>query len=285
MQTQDNLRELKTPPNPHINVDHIDPYKEITYDYIVKVIIIGDAGVGKSSILKMFTEYKFENNPISTMGIDFEVAFMKVTHLDENDQKTNKHDYDIGKYLTISKDATGLRKQIKHPVFKFQVWDCAGQERFHSIVKSYIRGAHIVIYAFDITDMHSFAKLEKWRQSVEDEVGTPDEGKYMSIVVGNKLDLENDRQIQQKDAREFATELNTIYAEVSAKNDENIQRLFEEITRIMYCKLLNGQLRIDHKSMIASHHLSATTTSPLKLRETDYDDDLDRCLPGRCVIL
>mgnify|MGYP000551361945 CR=1 FL=1 len=265
--------------NPHIKVDHLEKLDNIRYDYIVKVIIIGDVGVGKSSILRMFTDYKFDQNSNSTIGIDFETAFMEITHLNDRNEKTNNHPHDIGKYLTVSKDTTGLRKQIKHPVFKFQVWDCAGQEKFHSIVKSYIRGAHIIIYAFDITDRYSFSKLNKWRQSVETEAGLPGEGKYMSVVVGNKLDMEKNRQVSLNEGKELAASLDTIYAEVSAKEDQNIQRLFQEITRIMYCKLLSGEFKMDHKSIVANHQLLITTS------KESNEDDSDKCLPGKCVIV
>lgn len=281
-----NLTELKTPPNPHIEVKHISAEDgSDKYDYITKVIILGDAGVGKSSILRMFTESVFELNPISTMGIDFSVAFMKITHTDDTSTLSSLEDeplsksthFGIGKYLIVPKK-TGLRKQIRKPIFKFQVWDCAGQERFHSIVKSYIRGANIVVYAFDITDQESFSKISKWRKSVEDEIGTPEEGKYMSVLVGNKLDAEKERHVSQKDAKKLASNLNTFYTEVSAKKNTNIQELFEEIARVMYCKMLNGSIILDHKSMMLNRNITiANTSTP--------NDSNNKCFPGGCIIL
>lgn len=290
------FRELKHPPNPNLIVEHItQPLKHDQYDYITKVILIGDSAVGKSSILRMFTESKFEINPVSTMGIDFSVAFMKVTQHENNDQseddQNDQNDQhtedeqstitnDIGKYLILNNRKSGLRKQIKTPIFKFQVWDTSGQERFHSIVKSYIRGANIIIYTFDITDSISFAKVERWKRSVEDEIGTPEQGGYMCVLVGNKIDVENYRQVSRKNAEKLASTLDTVYFEVSARNDSNIEEMFEEITKIMYCKMLNGTLEIEHRTIgytNASGISIASTRTPLA-------DGANKCFPGRCNI-
>ena len=159
------------------------------------------------------------------------------------------------------------------------MWDCAGQERFHSIVKSYIRGAHIVIYTFDITDAQSFAVLRKWKQSVEDEIGTPHEGKYMCVVAGNKLDIEERRVVNRKEALKFAQDLDTFYYEVSAMDSVGIEKMFGEITKIMYYKMLNGTLQVEHRSI---HHTKgglsiATTVTPLDIKG-------NKCIPNGCAI-
>jgi len=254
--------ELSNIHTPYIveNISHTDEIDN--YDYITKIIMIGDAGVGKSSILKMFTEYTFEDSPVSTMGIDFQIAYMKV-----------KSSEDVHRF--------NKRIQQKTPIFKLQIWDCAGQERFHAIVKSYIRGANIVIYTFDVTDAQSFEQLYRWKQTVEDEIGTPQESKYMAVLVGNKMDKADYRAVSLYQAKKFASEIDTFYAEVSAKNNNDIKRLFEEITKIMYMKMLDQSLQLDNMVLMYKSTVRVATTTT----NTPLERDTDKCIPDKCIIL
>src|SRR5687767_1706135 len=98
------------------------------YDYLVKLIIIGDSGVGKSTIMSMYCDDTFMENYVSTIGVDF-----KVKIIDVNDK-----------------------------IAKVQIWDTAGQERFKSITRSYYKDANGVLLVFDLTNRQSFIKLEQW---------------------------------------------------------------------------------------------------------------------------
>eukprot|EP01083_Nonionella_stella_P172877 594594_1 len=98
------------------------------YDYLLKVVMVGDSGVGKSSLLKRFANRDFTGDYISTIGVDFEIKTLEI------DGKT----------------------------VKLQIWDTAGQERFRTITSSYYRGAHGIIIVYDITDKESFDNVRQW---------------------------------------------------------------------------------------------------------------------------
>lgn len=266
-----NSREYQPEINDEMTVNHIYPPIIVTQidpsfkvDYISKTIILGDAGVGKSSILKQFTENKFSLQTASTIGIDFAITFMKASF-------DTKNDGDTIRYLTP--DNKG--EEIKSPIFKYQIWDTGGQLRYHSIVKQYLRGATIVIYAFDITDRISFINLQLWVENVKNAI---DEGKYMCVVVGNKLDIEKNRQVDIKEAQEYAKILGTQYFEVSAKKNKNINHLFHDITRILYTKMLNRQITLPHRKSESSGLIELNNTS---------SSFQNKCLPFKegCVII
>lgn len=281
---------------PKINIAKIKPTSD--FDFIAKTIIIGEAGVGKSSILKRFTHKLFDFHSLSTIGIDFETAYMQASfENDTHNQPHSKHlghpiphtttkttrtrdtqtiSNDINKYLTIDKQ--GLRKQIKRPVFKFQIWDCAGQERYHSIVHQYLRGANVIVLVFDITDRESFIRLNKWIETVKQHLGNANESQYVCIVVGNKLDKESNRQTTHTDGQLLADKLHTQYFEVSAKQNNNIEKLFHDITTILYKKMLNKQIYIPHSSIDKSVSFRiANTSSPID------EENAKRCIP--CTII
>jgi small GTP-binding protein len=171
------------------------------YDYTIKTLIVGDSGVGKSSIMDQFVEEKYSDSYQCTIGVDY---------------KTN--------YIDISKKSV-----------KFLLWDTAGQERFNSITKIYYRGAQIIIYVFDITDRISFENIPNWIKETETTI--PDT--CAKVLVGNKCDcdcdknqinLEKMREVSSKEAEQFA-KLNKFigYYETSAKKNINIEKCFLEI--------------------------------------------------------
>lgn len=163
------------------------------YDYIYKILIIGNSGVGKSSILLRFTDNIFKDSFISTIGVDFKVK-------------------------TI---------QLDNRIIKLQLWDTAGQERFKTITHSYYRGAHGVILVFDLTDKDSFNNLEMWLNEIKSYNGN----EIPILLVGNKEDLREDRKITEEEINEFVKEKSLVYLETSSKDDVNIYKIFESISR------------------------------------------------------
>src|SRR5271154_3229460 len=119
------------------------------YDYIMKLIIVGDSGVGKSTLLKMYCDHEFSESYISTIGVDFKIK-------------------------TI---------QVNDKLIKLQIWDTAGQERFRSITNSYYNGTHAIMLVFDLTDVNSFNRLPKWLEEIDKYMT----GKtHKIILIGNK---------------------------------------------------------------------------------------------------
>ena len=164
-----------------------------SFDHIFKILLIGDAGVGKSSMLLRFTDDAFEEQMTSTIGVDFRV-----------------------KTVTL-----GTK------VVKLTIWDTAGQERFRTLTSSYYRGCHGIILVFDINERETFAHLSQWLEELHLYTTTQHASK---LLVGNKIDLAQ-RQVSQEEAREFARKQGMMYIEASAKTRQGIRQSFEEVVQ------------------------------------------------------
>ncbi|KAL9654188.1 hypothetical protein ABK040_000770 [Willaertia magna] len=141
-----------------------------------KVLLLGDSGVGKSSILSMFCDDKFNFTHISTVGVDF-----KTVHLTIQD------------------------KQIQ-----LQIWDTAGQERYRSIITAYYRGAHGIFLIFDLTKRETFENIRRWLTDVSKHAHQS----VKTILIGNKKDLDHIRTVSTEEAEQLAKELGVKYFEV-----------------------------------------------------------------------
>ena len=184
------------------------------YDYLFKLLIIGDSGVGKSSILMQYIDSVYADNYISTIGVDFKIK-------------------------TIELDG----KQIK-----LQVWDTAGQERFRTIISSYYRGAHGVILVYDITDLNSFTNLEYWLN----EITTHSNTNISKLIIGNKCDSQN-RNVTKEEGKLFAEKNNIDFIETSAKTAENLNEAFKKLTQNLLLNSSETKLVSNHKNIISSN--------------------------------
>ncbi|CAR25406.1 GTP-binding protein YPT1 [Lachancea thermotolerans] len=158
------------------------------YDYLFKLLLIGDSGVGKSCLLLRFSDDTYTNDYISTIGVDFKI---KTVELD-------------GKTV------------------KLQIWDTAGQERFRTITSSYYRGAHGIIIVYDVTDHDSFNDVKMWLQEI-DRYATAG---VLKLMVGNKSDLQDKRMVEYDVAKEFADSLQIPFLETSALDSSNVEEAF-----------------------------------------------------------
>ena len=155
-----------------------------------KLVILGEVAVGKSSIAQRFVNGKFTNLHNPTVGALFLTKKIKV-----ND-----------KYI------------------KYDIWDTAGQERYHSLTPMYYKNARAAVVVFDVTSSSSFERAQKWMTELF-EKATPG---IVIALCGNKIDLEN-RQVSKEEAEEYANKVGCLYMEVSAKTNENIDELFNQI--------------------------------------------------------
>jgi len=158
------------------------------YDYVFKLVLIGDSGVGKSCLLLRFADDTYTESHISTIGVDFKIRTIQL------DGKT----------------------------IKLQIWDTAGQERFRTITSSYYRGAHGIIVVYDTTDSETFEHVKTWLHEI-DRYASENVNK---LLVGNKCDLTTKRQVDEEPAKEFANGLNIPFLETSAKNATNVEDAF-----------------------------------------------------------
>merc|ERR1740136_5277 len=181
------------------------------FDYLLKVVMVGDSGVGKSSLLKRFSSREFTGDYISTIGVDFEIKTLEV------DGKT----------------------------VKLQIWDTAGQERFQNITTSYYRGAHCIILVYDITQRESFDHVNKWVKQIRDYASA----NVRILLVGNKCDLAERRSVPFEDAQDVARSLKVQVFETSAKDSTNVDQAFhhvaEEAIRHNVHKLPSEKQQID----------------------------------------
>ena len=161
------------------------------YDYLFKLILIGDAGVGKSSLLSRFTDDHFTESYISTIGIDFKVRTLEL----------------VGERI------------------KLQLWDASGQKRFETVVSAYYRGCQGFILVYDISDQKSFENIKKMLQDIVEFNGE----EAIKLLVGNKSDLFATREVNYETAEKFANQLGIPFIETSAKDAINVEEAFFKI--------------------------------------------------------
>ena len=165
------------------------------YDHIFKVLLLGNSDVGKSSLLLRFVDSVWNDAFVPTIGVDF-----KVKTLDINNQKV-----------------------------KMQIWDTAGQERFRTVVSTYFRGAHGILLLYDVTNKDSFKNLESWLIEIEKNA----KEKVLKILIGNKCDLTEDREISEEEGKAFALRNGMEFMETSAKMNTNVSEAFETLAKLM----------------------------------------------------
>ena len=159
------------------------------YDYLFKVLLLGDSDVGKSSLILRYTDETFNSKLINSIGVDFKMK----------------------------------KKEIDGKIIKVQIWDTAGHERFRSITYSYYRGANAIIIVFDLSDKKSFISITEWLKQIEKHANA----NVFKFLVGNKSDLVDERKVTYEEAKQYADEHELPYIETSAKEGINITELFD----------------------------------------------------------
>ncbi|KAI2555366.1 ras-related protein Rab-18 isoform X2 [Macaca nemestrina] len=186
----------------------------------LKILIIGESGVGKSSLLLRFTDDTFDPELAATIGVDFKV---KTISVDGNKAK-------LAIWVTLHQQTANffLKSQIGNsPILKWAMWqyDTAGQERFRTLTPSYYRGAQGVILVYDVTRRDTFVKLDNWLNELETYCTRND---IVNMLVGNKIDKEN-REVDRNEGLKFARKHSMLFIEASAKTCDGVQCAFEEL--------------------------------------------------------
>merc|ERR1712159_618879 len=163
------------------------------YDMLIKLLLIGDSGVGKSCLLCRYSDDVFNSNFITTIGIDFKIR-------------------------TIELDGAKI---------KLQIWDTAGQERFRTITQAYYRGAMGILLVYDVTDDKSFNNVRTWMRNIEQHSND----NVVKILVGNKCDAEGKRMVTWQQGHDLAKEYGLEYFETSAKANINVEDAFTSVAR------------------------------------------------------
>ncbi|KAJ5078620.1 sec24-related protein [Anaeramoeba ignava] len=180
----------------------------MSYDFLLKFIVIGDPGVGKSCILLRYTDKYFRDSHEPTIGVEIGNRMIKIGN---------------------------------HNI-KVQIWDTAGQESFRSITRSYYRGAAGALLVYDITRKETFDNLKEWISNARAESGS-----IQIMLIGNKSDLDHRRAIKTEEAQQFAKENNLSFLETSAKDDKNVEEAFFQTSKVIYDRIMDGQIHIDEE--------------------------------------
>lgn len=168
-------------------------------EYRMKLLLIGDSGVGKSCLLLRFCDDSFATSFITTIGIDFKVR-------------------------TINVDGRKVRLQI---------WDTAGQERFRTITTAYYRGAMGILLVYDISDSSSFQNVRNWVGSISEYAAE----NVNVLLVGNKADMDDKRQVTRAQGQALADDYRIKFFETSAKTNLNVVEVFTSIARDIKIRL------------------------------------------------
>ena len=173
-------------------------------DYLVKVLTIGESGVGKTCLVQRYIKNKFSEHHLSTIAIDFK---MKILQINKNK-------------------------------IKMQLWDTAGQERFNTLTSSFFRGSDGIILCFSVTSKKSFKAIDKWMDQVRNLAPVD----VRVVLVGNKVDLEG-REVSNQEASLLAEKYGIEYFEASAKLGSGVETVFERIAGMVLEKVRNGERR------------------------------------------
>ncbi|OAY34856.1 ras-related protein RABA5e [Manihot esculenta] len=176
-------------------------------EYLFKIVLIGDSAVGKSNLLSRFARNEFDSNSKATIGVEFQTQVVEID----------------GKEI------------------KAQIWDTAGQERFRAVTSAYYRGAVGVLIVYDITRRTSFDSVKRWL----DELTTHCDTTVARMLVGNKCDLENIRDVSVEEGKDLAEEESLFFMETSALDSTNVQTAFEVVIREIYNNLSKKILNSD----------------------------------------
>ncbi|XP_022943001.1 ras-related protein RABA2a-like [Cucurbita moschata] len=176
------------------------------YDYLFKVVLIGDSGVGKSNLLSRFTRNEFCLESKSTIGVEFATRTL----------------------------------QVEGRTVKAQIWDTAGQERYRAITSAYYRGALGALLVYDVTKPMTFDNVNRWLKELRDHA----DSNIVIMLIGNKTDLKHLRAVATEDAQSYAEKEGLSFIETSALEATNVEKAFQtilsEIYRIISKKSLNS---------------------------------------------
>ncbi len=188
----------------------------MTCDEKIQLIMIGESSVGKTSLIRRYTKNIFNLNHLETTGLEF----------------------------------NSKEERINHKIIKVKIWDTAGQEIFHSLTKNFFRKADGIIIVFDVTNKESFDKIHDWVKSVHDNI---DSYREMNIIiVGNKIDLDENREVTKEEGVKLSDYYDIPYFEASAKNSNGVRTFMMKIITDVVNNKVNDRSSFNLRNYINS---------------------------------
>ncbi len=225
-----------------------------TYDRSIKVILIGDTGVGKTNILSRLINNKFEEKHNPSLSLEY-----------------SNHTIKINNY-----------------VIRMQIWDTAGQEKLNSIISNYYRSAEVAVFVYSINNKNSYNYIQEWFKELISE-NNEEDNNVKKVLLGNKLDLDKNREVEYKTAQTFANENGfEIFAEITCKNDEqqetyNVSNIFDAIGKVFYDENSQSKGRQNSSSF---HYLASNSILEAKRTATAQSEssqiDKKKCCSNCC---
>ena len=182
----------------------------INFNYLLKYVIIGDSGVGKSNILLRYINGTFSEEFKATVGVEFGAKNI----------------------------------EINNRIYRIQIWDTAGQENFRSIARAYYKNSVCACVVYDIANRSSFNSVQSWIDDCTKQ--TPKS--ILLLLIGNKSDLNDQREVQYEEGAEFAKRRNMIFLETSAKNGNNISDIFEKSVKFIDKNIQENKYDLDNEN-------------------------------------
>ncbi|TYI91837.1 hypothetical protein E1A91_D02G022900v1 [Gossypium mustelinum] len=206
---------------------------ETVEEYLFKIVIIGDSAVGKSNLLSRFARNEFNAHSKATIGVEFQTQSVEIN----------------GKEV------------------KAQIWDTAGQERFRAVTSAYYRGAFGALLVYDISRRATFDNVARWL----DELNSHSDTTVAKMLVGNKCDLENTREVSLDEGKSLAESEGLFFIETSALDSTNVWTAFEIVIREIYNNVSRKVLSSDsYKARLSVNRVSLVNDDELKQSKTKY---------------
>lgn len=211
--------------------------EEQSQDYLFKIVLIGDSAVGKSNLLARFARDEFYPNSKSTIGVEFQTQKMDIE----------------GKEI------------------KAQIWDTAGQERFRAVTSAYYRGAVGALVVYDISRRQTFESIGRWLN----ELHTHSDMNVVTILVGNKTDLKDSREVSTEEGKALAEEQNLFFMETSALDSSNVSAAFQTVVKEIY-DILSRKVFQSQESKKNEASLGSARTVILREDASEADEGTKR---------
>ena len=181
----------------------------VNFHYLLKYVVIGDSGVGKSNILLRYINNTFSEEFKTTVGVEFGAKNI----------------------------------EVNNNIYRIQIWDTAGQENFRSIARAYYKNSVCACIVYDITNRSSFQSIQSWIDDCSKQTSKT----VLLLLIGNKSDLKDMREVQYEEGEKFAKLHNMIFLETSAKTGENISSIFEESVKQIDQNIIENKYDLDNE--------------------------------------